>query len=76
MWSRFDLGNSGDGLGPYPFGLDPAWRVAANELVFVNSLKMKMSVIVGVAHMIGGLLLRCCNAIYEHDFVDLIGEWT
>jgi V-type H+-transporting ATPase subunit a len=33
----------------YPIGIDPAWYLAKNELTYVNSLKMKMAVIFGVA---------------------------
>jgi len=32
----------------YPFGLDPKWYIATNELNFFNSLKMKIAVIIGV----------------------------
>ena len=38
----------------YPFGLDPKWTVASNELAFVNSLKMKLSVILGIFQMCMG----------------------
>merc|ERR1719487_2322689 len=61
---NYDVKNEG-GPGPYPFGIDPAWHGATNELLFMNSLKMKMSVIIGVVQMCAGLGLRWANAFYE-----------
>ena len=33
----------------YLIGIDPIWYLSANLLTFVNSFKMKLSVIIGVA---------------------------
>ena len=56
----------------YPFGLDPKWYVSDNELTFINSMKMKLSVIFGVTHMAFGILLKGLNAIFEKKCVDFV----
>lgn len=40
----------------YPVGIDPIWYGTKQELIFLNSFKMKFSVIVGVLHMVLGLV--------------------
>ena len=58
----------------YPFGMDPAWRIVDNELLMFNSLKMKMSVIMGITHMLLGLSLKVINALHFKSKTDLYFE--
>ena len=59
----------------YPFGLDPAWHVSSNELLFFNSFKMKLSVIFGIFQMFMGTMLKGMNAIYFGERLDFFFEF-
>lgn len=77
VWHYNETSLEANRAGPedvYTFGVDPVWKISANELVFVNSLKMKMSVILGVTHMTGGLFLRLLNAIHFRSLEDVLFE--
>lgn len=56
---------------PYLFGVDPIWNVAENRLTFLNSMKMKTSVIVGIAQMVFGILLSFCNFWKFQSYIDI-----
>lgn len=56
---------------PYPFGVDPSWRGSRSELPFLNSLKMKMSILLGVVHMNLGILLSYFNARFFGNSLDI-----
>ena len=63
-----------DGSNVYPFGVDPEWKRSENELLFLNSMKMKMSVVFGITHMFFGLCLRAANSVYFGNMAELALE--
>lgn len=57
----------------YPFGVDHMWHHSKNEMVFLNSMKMKMSIIIGFFHMSLGICLSFINAVHFCEPADLYG---
>ena len=59
----------------YPIGLDPSWIGSNNELTFSNSLKMKLSIIVGVLHMMLGIFIRGINNLNKKNMIAFYFEF-
>ncbi|KAF7635779.1 hypothetical protein Mgra_00004871 [Meloidogyne graminicola] len=57
--------------GPYAFGLDPIWNLAENKLNFANSMKMKLSVIIGITQMTFGVCLSYRNYKYFNSPIEI-----
>ncbi|CAM9714605.1 unnamed protein product [Sphacelaria rigidula] len=70
-----NVADYGDASAVYPFGVDPTWHIAENELLFFNSMKMKMSVILGVIQMTFGVCLKAMNAVYFKESLDFFFEF-
>lgn len=59
----------------YGWGIDPIWSKASNNIQFLNSYKMKLAVIIGVIHMMGGIVLKGVNALYFKNYLDFFFEF-
>lgn len=66
-----DAGSAFSG-NPYPTGVDPIWQVAGNKLNFLNSLKMKLSVILGISQMTFGVILSYFNYRFFRQQVNVV----
>jgi len=56
----------------YAFGMDPVWVGAENKLIFQNSYKMKMSVVIGIIHMLFGTIISLFNYIHYKRFGEIL----
>ena len=56
-------------------GIDTVWYLSSNELAYVNSMKMKIAVILGVLHMTLGIVLRGSNALHFNKKLDFLFEF-
>lgn len=59
----------------YPFGFDPVVFQSETEIGFINSFKMKLSVIVGVLHMVFGILMKGVNSFYFKNYLEFVFDF-
>lgn len=59
----------------YPLGLDPVWQVSTNKIIFHNTIKMKLSIIIGVLHMMFGVCMSLPNHFHLKRKMNIILEF-
>ncbi|KAG2446982.1 hypothetical protein HYH02_008136 [Chlamydomonas schloesseri] len=64
------------GSAPVVFGIDPIWHGRKTELAYFNSIKMKMSILLGVTHMNFGILNSLYNNLFFRDYLSIWAEFV
>jgi len=64
------------GTPPYPLGVDPVWHGTKSELPFLNSVKMKMSIVLGIVHMNLGIVISLLNHLHFRDALSVVFEFV
>lgn len=74
-WPDFSPGDTVDAVRTsgytYPMGLDWGWHGSENDLLFANSYKMKLSIVLGWFHMTFSLCLAYVNARHLKRPIDI-----
>ncbi|XP_075147508.1 V-type proton ATPase 116 kDa subunit a1-like isoform X5 [Haematobia irritans] len=61
--------------GVYAMGMDPIWQFADNKIIFLNTYKMKLSIIFGVLHMVFGVCMSVVNFVYFKRYASILLEF-
>ena len=73
--SQYTTGKVSRDGSAYPFGVDPVWHGTRSELPFLNSLKMKMSILLGVTQMMVGIFMSFLNQLKDGDWLSVYCEF-
>ena len=79
-YNKYEISNGNfvwklDKRNTYPFGIDSTWLFKDNELIFLNSYKMKLSIVIGMIQMIFGMFLQLINHIHRNDIKTILIKW-